>query len=102
PGKIIGISGCQVNDSENRQTGRLEGWVEGIRVRPAYRQRGIGKAILSRCLHSFGDAGLEVALADVDSESLPALRLSHQSGFTPRSALLQYECALRDILPREL
>jgi len=97
PGKIVGVSGCQVNDDENRQTGCLEGWIEGIGVIPAYRNRRVGKALLLRCLQSLRDAGLDLALADVDSESLPALRLFQQSGFAARGALLQYECALSDI-----
>jgi ribosomal protein S18 acetylase RimI-like enzyme len=93
----VGLAGCQVNDSENKQAGRLEGWIEGIGVIPTFRHRGVGKALLSRCLQAFREDGLNFALADVDSQSLPAVRLFQHAGFTVRCALLQYECALSDI-----
>jgi ribosomal protein S18 acetylase RimI-like enzyme len=97
PSRIIGLAGCQVNESANKQAGRLEGWIEGIGVIPAFRHRGVGKALLSRCLQSFRDEGLEFALADVDSASMPAVALFQWAGFSVRIALLQYECALEDI-----
>ena len=83
-----------MNDSQNRQTARLEGWIEGIGVTPAFRQRGIGKALLSRCLNSLRDAGIDTALADVDSGAPNAVRLFQSAGFSTRSILLQYECLL--------
>jgi mycothiol synthase len=98
-GAAAGLAMCQVNDGENLQTGRLEGWIEGIGVVPPFRRRGIGKALLSRCLRSLRSAGLHTALADVDSESPPAVRLFQSAGFTVRSALHQYECLLDDLAP---
>ncbi|MEO6457225.1 MAG: GNAT family N-acetyltransferase [Chloroflexia bacterium] len=95
--EVVGIAGCQVNEGENKQTDRLEGWIEGIGVVPAFRRRGIGKALLSHCLQSLRDAALEIALADVDSESVAAVRLFESVGFRARSALLQYECSLADL-----
>jgi mycothiol synthase len=95
--QVVGVAGCQVNESANKQSGRLEGWIEGIGVIPAFRQRGVGKALLSRCVQSFRDEGLEFALADVDSESMPAVGLFQWAGFSVRIALLQYECLLEDI-----
>ncbi|MFL5733665.1 MAG: GNAT family N-acetyltransferase [Chloroflexia bacterium] len=95
--RAIGVAGCQVNESQNEQAGRLEGWIEGIGVVPDFRGRGIGKALLSRCLQSLRDAGLETALADVDSESTAAVGLFQGAGFAARSALMQYECALEEI-----
>jgi ribosomal protein S18 acetylase RimI-like enzyme len=93
----VGLAGCQVNESANKQCGRLEGWIEGIGVIPPFRHRGVGKALLSRCLQAFQQEGLDFALADVDSESLPAVTLFQRAGFTVRCALLQYESALDDI-----
>lgn len=97
PSGVIGVAGCQVNESANTQAGRLEGWVEGIGVIPTFRHRGVGKALLSRCLQSFRDEGLEYALADVDSESMAAVALFQWAGFRVRIALLQYECTLEEI-----
>jgi mycothiol synthase len=97
PGEMIGFAGCQVNESANKQAGRPEGWIEGIGVIPAFQQRGVGKALLSRCLQSLRDQNLEFALADVDSESIPAVALFRRAGFSVRIALLQYERALGDI-----
>lgn len=95
--EVVGVAGCQVNESANKETGRLEGWIEGIGVVPAARGKGVGRVLISRCLQSFRDEGLEFALADVDSESVPAVRLFEGAGFKIRIALLQYECALGDI-----
>lgn len=93
-GKAVGLAVCWVNDSQNLQSGRLEGWIEGIGVIPTFRNQGIGKAMLGRCLRSLRDASLNIALADVDAGAPAALNLFHSTGFNPRSVLLQYECPL--------
>jgi mycothiol synthase len=97
PAEVLGVAGCQVNAGQNQQTGRQEGWIEGLGVVPAYRQRGIGTALLTRCLHAFRTAGLDIALADVDAASVAAVGLFQRAGFTVRSALLQYERPLAAI-----
>lgn len=97
--EIIGISGCQVNNNENAQSGRKEGWIEGIGVMPSFRRSSVGKALLAHSLQSLKDDGLEWALADVDSESAPAVSLFKGAGFRVRSALGQYECALENTRP---
>jgi mycothiol synthase len=95
--RAVGMAGCLVNVSENRETGRQEGWIEGIGVVPAFRRKGVGKALLTRCLLALQSAGIEAALADVDSESTAATRLFESAGFSVRNALLQYECPLGSV-----
>ncbi|HEX8228332.1 MAG TPA: GNAT family N-acetyltransferase [Chloroflexia bacterium] len=97
PGKIIGFSVCWITDEENERTGRKEGWIEGIGVVRERRRQGIGRALLLNSLHSLRSAGMEAALADVDSESEAPTRLFQLAGFGVRNSLSQYECYLDEV-----
>lgn len=97
PGRIVGFAICWITDEENRRSGRLEGWVEGIGVVREWRRRGIGRALLLNSLHSLRSAGMEAALADVDSQSVAATRLFQLAGFGVRNSLSQYECSLDEV-----
>ncbi|MDQ3929237.1 MAG: GNAT family N-acetyltransferase [Chloroflexota bacterium] len=97
PGRIVGFSICWITEEENAQTGRKEGFIEGVGVVPGWRRQGIGRALLLNSLHSLKSAGMEVALADVDSDSEAATRLFQLAGFGVRNSLLQYECYLDEV-----
>lgn len=97
PGTIMGFSICWITEEENERSGRLEGWVEGIGVVREWRRKGIGRALLLNSLHSLRSAGMEYALADVDSESVAPTRLFELAGFGVRNSLSQYECYLDEV-----
>jgi ribosomal protein S18 acetylase RimI-like enzyme len=97
PGTIVGFSVCWITEEENERSGRAEGWVEGIGVVREWRRRGIGRALLLNSLHSLRSAGMEAALADVDSESVAPTRLFELAGFGVRNSLSQYECYLDEV-----
>ncbi|MDQ3927605.1 MAG: GNAT family N-acetyltransferase [Chloroflexota bacterium] len=97
PGTIVGFAICWIAGEENLRTGRLEGWVEGIGVVRQWRRKGIARALLLNSLHSLMSAGMEAALADVDSESVAATRLFQLAGFGVRNSLSQYECYLEEV-----
>jgi mycothiol synthase len=96
PGRIIGFSICWITEEENAQIGRKEGWIEGIGVVKDWRRQGAGRALLLNSLHSLRSAGMEAALADVDSENEAATRLFELAGFGVRNSLSQYECYLEE------
>jgi mycothiol synthase len=98
-GRVVGLSVCWVNAEANRQSGRDDGWIEGIGVIPEWRRRGIARSLLLHSLHSLREAGITAAYADVDAGSPAALGLFTSCGFTPSKILLQYECDLEDIRP---
>ena len=97
PGNIIGFSVCWITEEENERTGRREGWIEGLGVVRERRRQGIGRALLLNSLHSLRSAGMEAALADVDSESEAPTRLFQLAGFGVRNSLSQYECYLDEV-----
>ncbi|MDQ5825949.1 MAG: GNAT family N-acetyltransferase [Chloroflexota bacterium] len=97
PGRIVGFSVCWITEEENERTGRKEGWVEGLGVVREWRRQGIGRALLLNSLHSLRSAGMEAALADVDSESEAPTRLFQLAGFGVRNSLSQYECYLDEV-----
>jgi mycothiol synthase len=97
PERIVGFSVCWITEEENERTGRKEGWVEGMGVVREWRRQGIGRALLLNSLHSLRSAGMEAALADVDSESEASTRLFQLAGFGVRNSLSQYECYLDEV-----
>jgi ribosomal protein S18 acetylase RimI-like enzyme len=59
-----------------------QGWLEALGVIPAWRGRGLAKALLAHSLSLFHQAGLEQAALDVDAENPSgALRLYQKLGF---------------------
>lgn len=97
-GNIIGFSICWITDEENERSGRLEGWIEGLGVVREWRKAGLGRALLLNSLHSLKTAGMEAALADVDSENAQATSLFQSAGFGVRNMLSQYECYLDEVV----
>lgn len=99
--QIAGISLCRPK-SEDPQVG----WVSTLGVLRAFRQRGIGRALL---LHSFGDfyrRGLKHAGLGVDASSLTgATRLYESVGMQVEQQINVYEKELRpgvDLMTQEI
>ncbi|HKP54681.1 MAG TPA: GNAT family N-acetyltransferase [Chloroflexia bacterium] len=98
PGKIAGFCICEIKDSDNRLTGRKEGWIGLLGTVRGWRGKGLGRSLLLQGLRSLKDAGMETALLGVDSESLTgANRLYESVGFTVRHHEVMYKCELDEI-----
>jgi mycothiol synthase len=60
-----------------------EGWIDELGTLPAYRRRGLGRALLLANLARMRDTGLAIAKLGVDGESASqAPQLYHAAGFT--------------------
>ena len=72
---------------EREDEGETIGWVSLIGVRPRWRGRGLGEALLVHSLNVFGGRGRRRAALNVDAENMTgALRLYTKAGMTPRPA----------------
>jgi mycothiol synthase len=70
---------------ERDEDGLSTGWVSLVGVRPAWRGRGIGEALLAHTLNVFRRRGLARAALNVDAENMTgALRLYRKVGMEPK------------------
>jgi ribosomal protein S18 acetylase RimI-like enzyme len=80
------ITGFVIAKVRERQ-GQREGYVEAIGVRPEWRSKRIGQALLAHTLREFAARGLTRASLDVDADNVTdALRLYRSLGMTPEPA----------------
>lgn len=84
---IAGLSFCLVRD-----LGKPVGWVDILGVRPAWRRRGLGLALLHHSFRELRRRGAVWAGLEVDAENLTgAVRLYERAGMTPVKQLSAYE-----------
>jgi mycothiol synthase len=79
---VIGLCLCTVSEGRVRLLGRRDGYVDTLCVIPAYRQRGLGSALLLTCLRAMKKAGLGSATLDASADNpTEAIHLYGQVGF---------------------
>jgi len=66
------------------------GQIEPLGVSPAFRDQGVGAALLSQCLARLAALGAEEVLVETDSFRDPALELYKSMGFRPIRDILVY------------
>jgi ribosomal protein S18 acetylase RimI-like enzyme len=76
----VGFTICHADDEEEAQPGGI-GWISQMGVRPAWRRRGVGGALLSEVMRRFQAGGLQWAELDVRPENHRAQRLYRRLGF---------------------
>ncbi len=74
-----------------RVLGDDEAWIEGIRVDPSVRRRGIGRAMLSRALAGADERGVRVARLMTDAANLASQQLIDRFGFVRVAEVARYE-----------
>ena len=57
------------------------GAIQNVAVLPAFRRRGLGRALVLKSLHGFRDAGISRVTLEVTAENEPAVNLYEQLGF---------------------
>jgi len=101
-GEIVGV--CLCLSHVNRDTTR--GYVNGLGVRPLWRKRGIGSALLQHALCEFQSRGYAAVELDMDSRNLTgALHLYERAGMRVIRQLMRYEKVVRpgvDLATRQL
>lgn len=81
--EIVGQSLNRIDRAENEAFGVSRGWVNAVGVRHAWRQRGIGRALVAESLRLLRDAGMTSARLGVDAENPHgALGLYESLGFS--------------------
>ena len=68
---------------QNLLHGDRTGYVHMMAVLPEFRRRGLGAALLRKCLLYFREQGWRDAVLDTEATRLPAIRLYLANGFEP-------------------
>jgi mycothiol synthase len=90
-GHIVGFSLSSESEADGRQVGR----VAEIGVRPTWRSRGLGYALLLHSFRNLKKRGATTIVLDVDAENVTsALRLYVKAGMTPQPAFTIWELKL--------
>lgn len=80
--ELAGLCLCTESELRAGLLGRRDGYVDTLCVRREYRRRGLGLALLRKCLQAFKRAGLQSATLGTDTENpTEAMRLYKQAGF---------------------
>jgi GNAT superfamily N-acetyltransferase len=94
-GEVAGQVRAFIRAGENRHFGRLRGYTEAISVRPAWRRRGLARALISHSLQLQKAAGMTESALEADSANATgATRLYEACGFVVASHNKVYRKAL--------
>lgn len=89
-GTLAAFCYCTIPQEANRQQGRSEGEIAIIGTHPAYRNRGIGRAILLAGLQHLKMHGIEIATLGTSSENVQAQSIFYEVGFKVNYKSLWY------------
>ncbi len=89
--EVVGYLLSYVFEPDAEHNGYTEGWVGQVGVRPPWRDRGLGRCLLTHALRAYQVAGLERAGLDVDTANVTgALGLYRSVGFAPIRTSVSY------------
>ncbi len=95
-GEIAGFCMLAINDEENARLGVRRGWIDILGVRRAYRQHGLGTALILKGLQQLRESGCVQAALGCDSENLTgATRIYERVGFRVDKTRIAYSKAVR-------
>lgn len=90
------LAGFAIARTQHDSQGVTHGYVGDLGVRPSWRGRRFGEALLTRSLQSFHDRGIPYVTLDVDTENTSgAVRLYTKVGMQPRPSFTIWEQALQ-------
>ena len=78
--EAVGFAICHV-ETEGAEDRAGVGWIVQMGVRPAWRRRGLGRALLCEVMHGFQADGLGSAALEVNIDNRRAMRLYEGLGF---------------------
>jgi mycothiol synthase len=85
-----GFAICHVESDEEEGSGS-GGWIAQMGVRPAWRGRGLGSALLSEAMHRFRSKGLRWAMLEVNTNNPRARRFYERLGFEHRKTYTSFQ-----------
>ena len=86
----VGFTVCHA-ENEGDPKSEETGWVSQMGVRPAWRRRGVGGALLSEVMRRFQASGLSWAALEVSTENRRAGRVYERLGFEPYRTRASYQ-----------
>jgi len=89
-GLFAGYCMGSISEDENAHSGRIEGWTDPIGTRPAFRRRGLARALILTALHGLKARGCERALLGVNGANAPAIELYESCGYRTLYRKLMY------------
>jgi mycothiol synthase len=93
-GRLVAFCTCSVSAEENARLRRHDGWVALMATRPAYRGKGLGRALLLAGLEQLKAQGVERALLGTQSKNTSARQLYESAGFRTLYKVFWYARAL--------
>jgi mycothiol synthase len=93
---IAGVALCQQREERSAQASVALGWIESLSVRPPYRHRGIGLALLHQAFGVFYRRGVRRVALFVDAQNTTgAVELYRAAGMQPYREWMDYEKEVR-------
>jgi mycothiol synthase len=93
--EIAGFGHFRINDELNALRGRREGMMRYIGVRPAWRRRGLARALTRAGLLALRDQGMEACISGVDGTNTTGAHVLYlEEGFEVRDRELLYRISV--------
>ena len=93
-GEAAGFIVCEVDAASELPAGRRAGWIVQVGVRPGWRGRGIGRALLCHAMQRFRSEGLDDAMLYVNVNNPRAIGVYTGLGFSVVKRRTRYVKAL--------
>ena len=93
---IAGVALCEQREERSVETAVALGWIESLSVRPSYRHRGIGLALLHHAFGAFYRRGVRRVALFVDAQNATgAVEMYRAAGMQPYREWIDYEKEVR-------
>jgi mycothiol synthase len=93
---IAGVALCERREEHDAVTAEALGWIESLSVRPSYRHRGIGLALLHQAFGTFYRRGVRQVALFVDGQNATgAVELYRAAGMRPYREWVELEKEVR-------
>jgi ribosomal protein S18 acetylase RimI-like enzyme len=89
-GTLAAFCVCQISQSDNERSGRLEGRTDPVATHPDYRRRGLAKALLLTGLGLLKERGMDTARLSTNGDNTSMIHTAKQVGFSISSAIYWY------------
>jgi mycothiol synthase len=93
--EAVGFAICHV-ETEGAEDRAGVGWIVQMGVRPAWRRRGLGRALLCEVMRRFQADGLASAALEVNIDNRRAMRLYERLGFERRRRRTSFQKVARE------
>jgi ribosomal protein S18 acetylase RimI-like enzyme len=93
-GVVVGVCMCEESVLYNIENKTKVGWANILGVIPAYRKKGIGRALLSEGMKWVYDRGMDTIYLGMDAENRNALGLYTSLGFKVHTESITYDLRL--------